>query len=86
VDFLDVLANGTEVEIPGDFILRNQFDVNYDTSYRYWLDLVIIFAFLLAFKMQHAFFFWKHTKDYGITIRKPHAAWEKDCCRDVCGC
>eukprot|EP00038_Savillea_parva_P030717 m.79660 g.79660 ORF g.79660 m.79660 type:complete len:1404 (+) comp9307_c0_seq1:41-4252(+) len=86
VDFIDRMPNGTEFIVTGDSILETQLEIHYDSPDRYWFDLLIIFAFLLAFKMQHAFFFWKHTKDLGVTTRKPHAAWEKDCCRDVCGC
>lgn len=84
VDFVDEQNNGTIVS--GDSILDSELDIRYGNESRYWIDLVIIFAFLLAFRMQHAMLFWRHTKDLGVTTRSIKSWWEKDCFRDVCGC
>eukprot|EP00035_Acanthoeca_spectabilis_P004186 m.100041 g.100041 ORF g.100041 m.100041 type:complete len:1366 (-) comp12475_c0_seq12:70-4167(-) len=86
VDYTSTSSNGTQVIVSGDSILRTQLDVNYDFEERYWLDLLIVFAFLLLFRVQHWMLFWKHTKDLGVTSRGTKTWWEKDCCRDVCGC
>ena len=60
--------------------------VRYTNEARHWFDLVIVAAFLFLFRTQHFVLFRKHTKDFGVTIRAERACYEKDCCRDVCGC